>query len=161
MGMTGNYFRTDESTVDEIRRGERELADVVESDDEHVLDVDRAWHAIQFTLTGAPFGGDPDNVFSRLVLGGNTLFDDDDEFSARLIAPGDVKELAAALEDLTWEDVRGRFSVSDMLDQDIYPVTEEENEEEFFDYVWSYLTDMKIFFSDAADEDQAVIFYMP
>ena len=161
MGMTGNYFRTDESTVDEIRRGERELADVVESDDEHVLDVDRAWHAIQFTLTGAPFGGDPDNVFSRLVLGGNTLFDDDDEFSARLIAPGDVKELAAALEDLTWEDVRGRFSVSDMLDQDIYPVTEEENEEEFFEYVWSYLTDMKTFFIDAADEDQAVIFYMP
>lgn len=161
MGMTGNYFRTDESTVDEIRRGECELADVVESDDEHVLDVDRAWHAIQFTLTGAPFGGDPDNVFSRLVLGGNTLFDDDDEFSARLIAPGDVKELAAALEDLTWEDVRGRFSVSDMLDQDIYPVTEEENEEEFFEYVWSYLTDMKTFFIDAADEDQAVIFYMP
>lgn len=161
MGMTGNYFRTDESTVDEIRRGECELADVVESDDEHVLDVDRAWHAIQFTLTGAPFGGDPDNVFSRLVLGSNTLFDDDDEFSARLIAPGDVKELAAALEDLTWEDVRGRFSVSDMLDQDIYPVTEEENEEEFFEYVWSYLTDMKTFFSDAADEDQAVIFYMP
>ena len=78
MGMTGNYFRTDESTVDEIRRGERELADVVESDDEHVLDVDRAWHANQFTLTGAPFGGDPDNVCSRLVLGGNTLFDDDD-----------------------------------------------------------------------------------
>ena len=161
MGMTGNYFRTDESTVDEIRRGVLELADVVDADEDHVLDVDRAWHAIQFTLTGAASGGDSDNVFSRLVLSGNTLFDDDDEFSARLIAPGDVKELAAALEDLTWEDVRGRFNVSDMLDQDIYPVTEEENEEEFFDYVWSYLSDMKDFFDDAAAEDQAVIFYMP
>lgn len=100
-------------------------------------------------------------MFSRLVLSGNTLFDDDDEFAARLIAPGDVKELAAALEDLTWEDVRGRFSVSDMLDQNIYPVTEEENEDEFFDYVWSYLSDMKDFFDDAAAEGQAVIFYMP
>ena len=161
MAMTGNYFRTDERIVDEIRRGARELADVVEADEDHVLDVDRAWHAIQFTLNGAASGGDPDNVFSRLVLSGNTLFDDDDEFAARFIAPGDVKELAAALEDLTWEDVRGRFSVSEMLDQNIYPVTEEENEDEFFDYVWSYLTDMKTFFSDAADEDQAVIFYMP
>ena len=100
-------------------------------------------------------------MFSRLVLSGNTLFDDDDEFAARLIAPGDVKELAAALEDLTWEDVRGRFSVSDMLDQNIYPVTEEENEDGFFDYVWSYLSDMKDFFDDAAAEGQAVIFYMP
>ena len=88
-----------------------------------------------WTERGTPFslrstarrpGAIPTNVFSRLVLSGNTLFDDDDEFAARLIAPGDVKELAAALEDLTWEDVRGRFSVSDMLDQNIYPVTEEE-----------------------------------
>ncbi|WP_346664929.1 YfbM family protein [uncultured Mailhella sp.] len=161
MAMTGNYFRTDEYTVDEIRRGVLDLADVVDADEDHVLDVDRAWHAIQFTLNGAASGGDPDNVFSRLVLSGNTLFDDDDEFAARLIAPGDVKELAAALEDLTWEDVRGRFSVSDMLDQNIYPVTEEENEDEFFDYVWSYLSDMKDFFDDAAAEGQAVIFYMP
>ena len=161
MAMTGNYFRTDEYTVDEIRRGVLDLADVVDADEDHVLDVDRAWHAIQFTLNGAASGGDPDNVFSRLVLSGNTLFDDDDEFAARLIAPGDVKELAAALEDLTWEDVRGRFSVSDMLDQNIYPVTEEENEDEFFEYVWSYLSDMKDFFDDAAAEDQAVIFYMP
>ena len=53
------------------------------------------------------------------------------------------------------------FSVSDMLDQNIYPVTEEENEDEFFDYVWSYLSDMKDFFDDAAAEGQAVIFYMP
>ena len=161
MAMTGNYFRTDEYTVDEIRRGVLDLADVVDADEDHVLDVDRAWHAIQFTLNGAASGGDPDNVFSRLVLSGNTLFDDDDEFAARLIAPGDVKELAAALEDLTWEDVRGRFSVSDMLDQNIYPVTEEENEDEFFDYVWSYLSDIKDFFDDAAAEGQAVIFYMP
>ena len=48
-----------------------------------------------------------------------------------------------------------------MLDQNIYPVTEEENEDEFFDYVWSYLSDMKDFFDDAAAEGQAVIFYMP
>ena len=87
MAMTGNYFRTDEYTVDEIRRGVLDLADVVDADEDHVLDVDRAWHAIQFTLNGAASGGDPDNVFSRLVLSGNTLFDDDDEFAARLIAP--------------------------------------------------------------------------
>lgn len=160
MGMTGSYFRTDEETVREIRNGTHDLSDFIydESGKDDVLDVDKAWHAIQFTLNGAPQGGDYDNIFSRLVLSGNMLLDGGDEFSAMLISADDVKELAPALAELTWEDVRGRFSVEDMLDNDIYPVTEEEDEEEFFEYVWSYLSEMKAFFEKAAEADQVVVF---
>ncbi|HJD96095.1 YfbM family protein [Mailhella massiliensis] len=163
MGMSGNYFRTSESTVEKIRRGEIALSDLIydKAEKEHIVDIDKAWHAIQFTLTGASYGGDDDNIFSRLVLSGNTLLEeDDDEFSSMLMAVPDVKALAAALALLTQEDFRERFNVQEMLENQIYPVTEDDDEEDFFEYVWDAVEELKEFFDDAAREGQAVIFYV-
>ena len=162
MGMSGNYFRPSESTVDDIRRGAVALSDFIydKSQKENIVDIDNAWHAIHFTLTGNAYGGEDDNIFSRLVLSGNTLIEGDEEYSAMLISPEDVKALSAALLALKREDFRERFSMEEMLENEIYPVTEDDDEEDFFDYVWDAVEELKEFFEAAAQEGQAVIFYM-
>ena len=163
MGTAGNYFRASESTVEDIRSGRHELTDVMydRAHEDSILEVDNAWHAIQFTLNGTSFGGDDDNIFSRLVLSGNKLREDDeDEFSAMLIEPEDVKALSAALRALSEEEFRERFHVDEMLENEIYPVTEDDEEEDFFEYVWDHVEEMKEFFEEAAAEGQAVVFYM-
>lgn len=163
MATAGNYFRTSESTVADIQNGKHELTDFIydRTQEDCILPVDRAWHAIQFALNGTAFGGDDDNIFSRLVLSGNKLREDDeDEFSAMLIEPGDVRDLSAALHGLSEEDFRERFHVDEMLENEIYPVTEEDDEEDFFEYVWDYVEEMKEFFEAAAAEGQAVVFYL-
>ena len=163
MATAGNYFRTSESTVEDIRSGKHELTDFVYDKTlaDAILAVDNAWHAIQFALNGTAFGGDEDNIFSRLVLSGNKLREEDgDEFSAMLIDPGDVRDLSAALNALSEEDFRERFHVEDMLENEIYPVTEDDDEEDFFEYVWDYVSEMKEFFEEAAGEGQAVVFYL-
>lgn len=162
MGMSGNYFRTSESTVDDIRRGAVALSDFIydKSQKENIVDIDNAWHAIHFTLTGNAYGSEDDNIFSRLVLSGNTLIEGDEEYSAMLISPEDVKALSAALLALKREDFRERFSMEEMLENEIYPVTEDDDEEDFFDYVWDAVEELKEFFEAAAQEGQAVIFYM-
>ena len=152
MGMSGNYFRTDESTVENIRRGAVALSDII--------DIDKAWHALHFTLAGNAYGGDDDNILSRLVLSGNMLMEGDEEFSPMLISASDVKAMVPALAALTREDFRERFDVEQMLENDIYPVTEDDDEEDFFDYVWDAVEELREFFEEAAKEDQAVIFYM-
>ena len=163
MGTAGNYFRMSESTVADIRSGRHELTDFMydRAYEDSILEVDNAWHAIQFTLNGTAFGGDDDNIFSRLVLSGNKLREDDeDEFSAMLIESQDVKELSAALRALSEEEFRERFHVDEMLENEIYPVTEDDDEEDFFEYVWDHVEEMKEFFEEAAAEGQAVVFYM-
>lgn len=162
MGMSGNYFRTDESTVEDIRRGAAALSDIIcdKAQKDNIVDIDKAWHALHFTLTGNAYGGDDDNILSRLVLSGNMLMEGDEEFSPMLISASDVKAMVPALAALTREDFRERFDVEQMLENDIYPVTEDDDEEDFFDYVWDAVEELREFFEEAAKEDQAVIFYM-
>ena len=165
MGMTGNYFRTSQNNAMDIREGKYSLADLIydEAQEGNIIDIDKAWHAIQFTLTGCPYGGDDDNIFSKLVLSGNVLTDDEKElaeFSAMLISVDDVKKLSEALNKLTEEEFRNNFDIDDMLENDIYPIMEDEDEDGFFEYVWGWLGELKEFMIKASGENQVVIFYI-
>ncbi len=165
MGMTGNYFRTSKSNAMNVREGKYSLADLIYDDAQegNIIDIDKAWHAIQFTLTGCPYGGDDDNIFSKLVLSGNVLTDDEKElaeFSAMLISSDDVRKLSEALNKLTEEEFRNSFDIGDMLANDIYPITEDEEEDGFFEYVWACLSELKEFMVKASEENQVVIFYI-
>ena len=50
MGMIQYYLRADDAKVKEIQEGDSVFHS--SSDDDKMLDIDKAWHAIHFTLTG-------------------------------------------------------------------------------------------------------------
>ena len=162
MGMSGNYFRTDEETVADIRAGVRHLSDFIYDGAlaDQRLDIDKAWHAIHFTLTGAPYGDEGIGVLGRLVLGGNKLLEDDDDFSAMVISADDVQAMVPALAGVSEESFREDFDVPAMLENEIYPVTEDDDADDFFEYVWDYFEEIREIFQRAAEEGQAVIFYL-
>ena len=162
MGMTGYYFRTEEEIIRKLQNSELDLEDLIydKSLEDHLLDIDKAWHAIHFTLTGLPFGADDGDILGLLVLSGNMLTGQDDPLSAMVIEASDVTLLADALNNISGPAFRDSFSVSEMLHNNIYPVTEGEDEDAFFEYVWSYFTLLKDFITVAADSGQAVIFYI-
>lgn len=62
------------------------------------------------------------------------------------------------MNNLEEQTFRKKFNISEMLENNIYPVMDDENEEEFFDYVWANLIELKKFIEEAANEGQAVIF---
>ena len=84
----------------------------------------------------------------------------DGEPPAMLITADDVKKLSEAMDSLEEQKFREKFNISEMLENNIYPVMDDENEEEFFDYVWANLIELKKFIEEAANERQAVIFYI-
>ncbi len=162
MGMIGSYLRTSEETVKKIQQGEMELWDLLNDDsyDEYIIDIDKTWHAIHFTLTGEVLTGGG-SEFDDLVLGENHLTDPEkEEFPTSLINPERVKELAVALDNLTEQDFKEKFSMKEMLENEIYPLFVEEDEDEFFEYVNYHFTELKKFMKKASDEGQAVIFYI-
>lgn len=65
MGMIGSYFKISEENILELQQSADSLENFIFSDvqENNRINIDKAWHAIQFTLTGCPFGGDDDNIF--------------------------------------------------------------------------------------------------
>lgn len=162
MGMIGCYIRISEENVLKLQQAEDNLQGLVfgDMDENNTISIDKAWHAIHFTLTGCPFGGEDDNIFSKLVMSGNVFMEIDGEPPAMLITANDVKKLSEAMDSLEEQQFREKFNISEMLENNIYPVMDDENEEEFFDYVWANLIELKKFIEEAANERQAVIFYI-
>ncbi|MCC0673679.1 YfbM family protein [Clostridioides sp. ES-S-0145-01] len=160
MGMIGSYFRISEENILKLQQSTDNLEDFMFEDvqEDSSINIDKAWHAIQFTLTGCPFGGDDANIFSKLVLSGNTFMEIEGEFYPMLITPNDVKKLSEAMNNLEEQEFRKKFSVSEMLENEIYPVMDDEDEDEFFEYVWANLIELKKFMQVASNEGQAVIF---
>lgn len=163
MGMCGCFFRTSEENINSIISGELSSTDLVYNDDneEFTLDIDKSWHAIQFTLTGDVEGGSSDNILDKLMCSDNPIDDEDLGYGpAMLITSSEVKELALELNKISQEEFRSKISIKDMVANDVYCVSDDETEDETFEYIGPYFEDIKVFFKEASSENQAVLFYI-
>ena len=166
MSMIGNYYMADEETIKKIRQGELAVEDLIydendDVDEEKALDIDKAWHAIHFTLTGELNEGDGDDILTKLMFGGTPVNDEDVGYGPALeITTEEVKEINSAIKNISQEEFRAKFSVSEMLENDIYPVIDEENEDEFFEYVWANFEELKRFLGKASQSGSCLLFYI-
>lgn len=161
MGMTGNYFRADEFTIQRIKRGS--ICDIIykEEWEDNILNIDKAWHAIHFTLTGCAYEGEEENILSQLVLGGTPVNGEDLGYGpARLLDRDTVRQMAEALEE--WDEAlfRKSFNMEEMRENDVYPMINGEDEGVFYTYVWENFAGLKEFFKKAAEEGQSIISFI-
>lgn len=162
MGMTGYYFRADEDMMKNIR--EQSVSDVVfdETNSKYLLDIDKTWHAIHYTLTGTQYEIEDDEDVSHLILGGVPVSEEDMGYGpARLFTKEQVALLNNALKE--WDETcfRQNFNMEGMFEEEIYPLIEgQDTEEEFFSYVWPYFMWIKEFFQEAAEEEQYVLTFL-
>lgn len=166
MGMIGNYYMTDEETIKKIRQGEILVEDLIYNEEDNVdeevtLDIDKAWHAIHFTLTGEIDEGNKDNILLKVVLGGKPVNDEDVGYSpAMLITADEVKEINNEIKGISEEDFHSKFNVKDMAKNKIYTIIEDEDEDGMFEYVWGHFESLKDFYSKAAEMGKCLLFYI-
>lgn len=156
MGMTGNYISLKKKELDKILNGDKDFDDI---ESVETLDIDKSWQAIQYLL-----GGDIDEIEGPLgyvvpMLVDNAI-DCDSEFGAFYITIEQIKEAYEALLPLTKEDLLEKYNFSEMLEDEVYPIVEDDNEKEFFDYIYSYLLAIKEFYKKTIEKELAIIFYI-
>ena len=99
------------------------------------LSIDKAWHAIHFLLTGDRWAGAV--PLRNAVLGGTPLGNFDVGYGpARFLTPDEVKKVAAALSEISPDELQARCDFSVMTEADIYPSSWEDAEEEL-EYIYS------------------------
>lgn len=134
MGMVGMFRRLSDADLGRLRE-QPELVQEYLADEPPAgfgpfaeLDVDKAWHAIHFLLTGSAWEGEPPLNF--VASGGAELGEDLGYGPARALAGSEVRDLAAALERLPVDTLMQRFDAAALADAEIYPDIWARSEEE-------------------------------
>lgn len=156
MSMIAYFYQTDDITVHKLRKG----ADA-KLDEENMVCIDKAWHAIHFTLTGEAWEVSEDEPISQAVLGGEPVNDEDMGYGPMRLIPKElVSQIADALEEVGEAAFQRKFNLEDMVEKQIYPVMDDENEEQFFEYVWELFVELKKFYKDAAEKNCNVLTFL-
>ncbi|WP_342553417.1 DUF1877 family protein [Paenibacillus sp. FSL R7-0652] len=154
MGMSGRYVVVNEELVQSIQSGEVSVLDCQVD-----LDIDKTWQMLQFTLNGSLLDGEPPLGYvvplaSQQYLGN---YSDMDLF---LLDHKQVLEAYMALEQLTPDDIRARFSLQRMLAEGVYPVMEGWDEEEVFQEIVQTLDLVQALFQVTVENGNSIIFYV-
>lgn len=154
MGMSGRYVVVTDELVNSIQSGEVSVHDCQVD-----LDIDKTWQMLQFTLNGNLVDGEPPLGYvvplaSQQYLGN---YSDMDLF---LINNKQVLEAYMALEQLTPEDVRARFSLDKMLAEGVYPVMEGWDEEETLQEIMQTIDQIQALFQVTVENGNGIIFYV-
>jgi hypothetical protein len=137
------------------------------------VDVDKAWHAIHWLLTGSADDRPPPapkrGLFRRsapepgpagaewlAVLGGEPVGDDNGYGPARLLRPEQVAAVAAALTPLDRDALGGRVDLAAMEAAELYPGIWDE-EDVYDEYLGPSYEVLRDFYLAAAREQAAVL----
>lgn len=158
MGMIGCYVAVDDDTAKRIADGE---LDIFELDEEKypTLDIDKTWEAICYMLTGDICEGEPPLSYVVPLLDDNAL-DVDMDFGAFYLTSERVKEGYEAIKNMGEAELKSIFSLERMKEDEIYPVTEDEDKEGFFSYVYQHFQALKEFYKSTSESGKNLIFYI-
>lgn len=161
MGMIGYFYQEDDITVQRLREGESAGFLFDEENEENMLDIDKAWHAIHYILTGEEWEVSVDKPISQAVLGGEPVNDEDMGYGPMRLIPKElVSQIADALGEIDEAAFRERFNLKEMVENQIYPVMYDEDESQFFTYVWENFVELKKFYKDASEKNHNVLAFI-
>jgi len=164
MGMIANFRRLPEADLLSLRE-DPELVSEYLSEGQPTgdfgpfadLDVDKAWHAIHFLLTGSAWEGE--SPLNFIASGGAEIGDDVGYGPARCLDSREVASLAAALQDIPTHALLKRFDAQALSAADIYPDIWDRppEEDDTQGYVAGYYEMLRAFILDAAGKHQALL----
>lgn len=153
MGMSWLGYRLDPATAAHVLADDARFDELLESDDERALDLDKTWHGIHWLLTGS---SDPVNVpASSVIFGGAPCGADRGYGPPRLLPTDEVAAAARALQAVSTETLRSRVDPEAMTDAELYPLIWDE--EDVFDEDLLPNLEMLRSFYEAADTAGEVV----
>ena len=124
-------------------------------------DLDKSWHGIHFLLNGEAWEGHPPLDF--LVASGRQVGDIDVGYGpARVFTAAETKAIYEWLEAITEDDLRARFSPTDMMKKGIYPEIwdRDPKDDDTLGYLIEYYRILRGFLHQAVDGGVGMVVYL-
>ncbi len=157
MGMIGGYLAVDRTLIEQLAQGKRKLDDI-DMEDFSDLDIDKSWQAIHFVLCGELDNGMPPKGYVVPMVSDQFL--EFGEYGAFYLLPEQVKEASLFLESLPEEELKNLYDFDVLVKEEIYPIYDGDNSDEFFEYIADYVKQIRVFYATMVRKEQGVIFYI-
>lgn len=154
MGMSGRYLVVTKELIESIKSGEVSVHDCSVD-----LDIDKMWQMLQFTLTGEVVEGQPPLGYV-VPLAGEQYLGNYSDMDLFLLTNEQVLEAYMALEQMTPEELKERFSLEKMMAEGVYPVMEDWDADETFQEIVQTLDDIQALYQAAAASGNGIVFYI-
>ena len=159
--MIANFLRVEASELEEYKRFSELLENRVYSeeieDDPNFIDIGKSWTGIIFLLTGQNFENATGGL-SRIFFSGE-LIDKEQDLGygpAHYLNSDEVKSLNDTISKIELEDLKSKFNTKRMTELEIYPQVWDRGDSEF-EYLSENFVKLKEFYSEAVQNNQAVI----
>ncbi|PFR20585.1 MULTISPECIES: YfbM family protein [Bacillus cereus group] len=152
MGMIGQYLLVTDEELSKLKNNELDIY-FKESD----LDIDKSWQLLHFILCGEIGGGEP--PLGHVVPLNDSIIDNDSLGTFYLTA-SEVEEAYSAIQDLSADDFNKMYNFHDLMDEQLYPLVENDDSYEIFEYTYSYFLEIKDLYKQAVANKQSVIFFI-
>jgi hypothetical protein len=157
MSMVGHYLVVTASELEKLYSDPDSVEKFLfEEKDYDGVYIDKAWHAIHFTLTGSVWDGDP--PLANVVMGGEPIGEDLGWGPARVLSVNQVADAYLALEDIPVSKFRTMCNVGMLEKNDIYPSIWHEGESavDYVAYNYKLVVDV---FKEASEKKCALVVF--
>ncbi|WP_448100418.1 YfbM family protein [Luteibacter jiangsuensis] len=157
MSMIGHFERLSERRAKGLLAEPGGLESLFEKQDPSVarLDIDKAWHAIHFALTGQAW---PDeSPLAQAIFGGEPFGDDLGYGPPRLLVASKVRSVADALAAIDPAKAVQGLDIGLLDDEEIYPGSWSSDEPASRDYIAYHLQRLRDFYNEAAARNEAMV----
>lgn len=147
----------DPAQFSEISKNEKLLTKVLlEETGDQKLDLDKAWHGIHYLLNGTAWT--INNIAGKAIIGGEEFGPDIGYGPPHIVSATQVREIAAALEKITPEQLSARYNPEAMEKEEIYPtIIWKRDGAESLKFLLNYFQPLRTFYQRAAQKGLAVI----
>jgi Domain of unknown function (DUF1877) len=161
MGMVGCFRALPPEQIEELQLHPDAVVELMDFEDvdADIIDVDKAWHAIHYMLTGNAKRGD-DEPASLAILGGVEVGGDIGYGPARLLEPQDVARVADYLEKLPPEFFAEYYNPEAMDAMGIYPEIWMRDGEEGLRYVRDWYQLLRTFYINSSKQNNGVLLWL-
>jgi Domain of unknown function (DUF1877) len=121
-----------------------------------LIDFDKAWQAVHFTLSGAEYYTDDD--LGALLLNSEAVGDDMGYGAAWIIPHDRMANFHSALSKMSDEDIRLRFDPQALVDNDIYAYDDcVEYPDEALEYLMQGIPNLRLFAEKCASTGSSAL----
>lgn len=159
MSMVCNLLDLPDAHLDQLLAAPESIRVFIDEEDEFTERIDKAWHGINFVLTGQSWGGDEPLCY--LTKGGETVGSVRIGWGPpRALRSPQVAAFHEALAAISDSDFQLRFDAKALEREEIYPGRWQRDEEQKREYLLGHFQKLKSFVAQAKADGVGILIWI-
>ena len=154
MSMIGQYITVEDSVLQQIIHGDKDIYDIIFNP---CINIEKSWDAIHYILCKDRFYG---KAPMKYIVPKDNVIDCDLDYGASYITVEQVKEASDFLNSLDDNTLKEMYDFKALQRNKVYPLTDLDKEDDFYEYIYFYLMILKKYFAETAQQGKAIIFFI-